>query len=151
MNNFVFNVKQLKLSKFIKYIWQLIISTSNATLEVPSLCPWSIFSVRVHIVLLIFLSRYISGTLLCFYSQYYSTTILIKCSSSGIFVVGPFMDIRNNAFRSSFFIVLHCLVLIRFTTIAFRSDHAFVIGTIKTKKFRKFCNHWKTNLSLETI
>ena len=52
-----------------------------------------------------------------------------------IFVGGPFMDIRNNAFRSSFFIVLHCLVLIHFTAIAFRSDHAFVIGTIKTKKF----------------
>ena len=40
MNNFMFNVTQLKMSRFIKYIWQLIISTSNATLEVPSLHPW---------------------------------------------------------------------------------------------------------------
>ena len=39
MNNFMFNVKQLKMNKFIKYIWQLIISTSNATFEVPSLRP----------------------------------------------------------------------------------------------------------------
>ena len=29
------------MNKLIKYIWQLIISISNATLEVPSLCPWS--------------------------------------------------------------------------------------------------------------
>ena len=28
------------MNKFIKHIWQLIISTLNATLEVPSLCPW---------------------------------------------------------------------------------------------------------------
>ena len=40
MNNFMLNVKQLKMNKFIKYIWQLIITTSNATLEVPSLLPW---------------------------------------------------------------------------------------------------------------
>ena len=31
----MFNVKELKISKFIKSIWQLITSTSNATLEVP--------------------------------------------------------------------------------------------------------------------
>ena len=37
MNRFMFNVKQLKMNKFIKYIWQLIISTSNATLEISSL------------------------------------------------------------------------------------------------------------------
>ena len=37
MNNFMFNIKQLKMKKFIKYIWQLIISNSNATLEVPSI------------------------------------------------------------------------------------------------------------------
>ena len=41
MNKFMFNVKQLKMSKFIRYIWQLIISTSNATLKVPSLLPWA--------------------------------------------------------------------------------------------------------------
>ena len=39
MNNFIFNVKQLKINKFMKHIWQLIISTSNATLEVPSARP----------------------------------------------------------------------------------------------------------------
>ena len=33
----MFSVKQLKINKFIKYIWKLIISTSNATLEVSSL------------------------------------------------------------------------------------------------------------------
>ena len=33
------DVKQLEDEQIIKYIWQLIISTSNATLEVPSLCP----------------------------------------------------------------------------------------------------------------
>ena len=36
----MFNVKQLKISEFIKYICQLIISTSNATLELHSLYPW---------------------------------------------------------------------------------------------------------------
>ena len=35
----MFNVKQLKMNKFIKYIWQLIFSTSNARPEVPSLRP----------------------------------------------------------------------------------------------------------------
>ena len=39
MNNFMFNVKQFKMNEFIKYIWLLIISTSNATLEVLSLRP----------------------------------------------------------------------------------------------------------------
>ena len=39
MNNFMFNFKQLKMNKFIKYIWLLIISTLNATLQVPSLHP----------------------------------------------------------------------------------------------------------------
>ena len=34
ISKFLFNVKQLKMSKLIKYIWQMIISTSNATLEV---------------------------------------------------------------------------------------------------------------------
>ena len=44
MNNFMFNVKQLKMNKFIKHIWQFIISTSNVTLEVPSLRPWGLFA-----------------------------------------------------------------------------------------------------------
>ena len=46
INKFMFEVKQLKMDKLIKYIWQLIISTSNATLEVPSLCPWTMYSNR---------------------------------------------------------------------------------------------------------
>ena len=46
MNHFMFNVKQLKMNESIKYIWQLIISISNATLEVPSLHPWIIKKVR---------------------------------------------------------------------------------------------------------
>ena len=33
------DVKRLKMNKFIKSIWQLIISTSNATPEVASLFP----------------------------------------------------------------------------------------------------------------
>ena len=40
MNKIMFNVKQLKMGKFIKYIWQLIINNSNVTLEVPSLHSW---------------------------------------------------------------------------------------------------------------
>ena len=34
------NVKQLKMNKLIKSIYQLIISTLNGTLEVPSLSPY---------------------------------------------------------------------------------------------------------------
>ena len=41
MNKFIFDVKQLKMNQFINSIRQLIISTSNATLEVPSLRPWT--------------------------------------------------------------------------------------------------------------
>ena len=37
INNFMFNDKQMKMNKFIKYIWKWIISTLNATLEVPIL------------------------------------------------------------------------------------------------------------------
>ena len=40
---YVFNVKQLKMNKFMKYIWQLIISISNVTLEVSSLRPCADF------------------------------------------------------------------------------------------------------------
>ena len=43
MNKFIFDVKQLKINKFIQSIWQLSISTSDVTLEVPSLRPYSIF------------------------------------------------------------------------------------------------------------
>ena len=35
----MFNVKQLKMNEFMKYIWQLTISTLNAILEAPSLRP----------------------------------------------------------------------------------------------------------------
>ena len=41
INKFTFDVKQLKMNRFIKSISDLIISTSNATLEVPLLCPCS--------------------------------------------------------------------------------------------------------------
>ena len=37
--NDVEDVKQMNANKFIKYIWQMIISTSNATLEVPHYAP----------------------------------------------------------------------------------------------------------------
>ena len=45
MNKFIFEVKQLKINKFIidKFILQLIISTSNTTLEVPSGVPVNTF------------------------------------------------------------------------------------------------------------
>ena len=39
INKFIFDVKQLKMNRFIKSISDLIISTSNATLELPSLRP----------------------------------------------------------------------------------------------------------------
>ena len=44
MNNFMFNVKQLTMNEFVKYIWELTISTSNATLEVLSLRPCTLES-----------------------------------------------------------------------------------------------------------
>ena len=39
INKFLSDVKQLKMNKFIKSIWQLIIKTSNAALQIPSLRP----------------------------------------------------------------------------------------------------------------
>ena len=39
IKKFMSDVKQLKMNKFIKSIWQLIISMLNATLEVPLLGP----------------------------------------------------------------------------------------------------------------
>ena len=39
LNKFIFDIKQFKMNRFIKSISDLIISTSNATLEVPSLLP----------------------------------------------------------------------------------------------------------------
>ena len=39
INKFIFDVKQLKMNRFIKSISDLTISTSNATLEAPSLRP----------------------------------------------------------------------------------------------------------------
>ena len=40
IKKFVFDVKQLKMKRIIKSTSDSIISTSNATLEVPSLRPW---------------------------------------------------------------------------------------------------------------
>ena len=40
INKSIFDVKQLKVNKFINSMQQLIISASNATLKVPSLRPW---------------------------------------------------------------------------------------------------------------
>ena len=37
LNKFIFDVKQLKMNRFIKSISDLIISTLNATLEIPVL------------------------------------------------------------------------------------------------------------------
>ena len=42
LNKFIFDVKQLEMNRFIKSISDLIISTSNGTLEVPSLHPCSL-------------------------------------------------------------------------------------------------------------
>ena len=39
IKKFIFDVKQLKMNRFIKSILDFIISTSNATPEVPSLHP----------------------------------------------------------------------------------------------------------------
>ena len=39
INKFIMNVKQLKLNKFMKSIWQLIVSTSNVTFDVYSIRP----------------------------------------------------------------------------------------------------------------
>ena len=39
LNKFIFDVKQLKMNRFIKSVSDLIISTSKATLEVPSVRP----------------------------------------------------------------------------------------------------------------
>ena len=39
INKFIFDVKQFKMNRFIKSISDLLISTSNATLEVPSFSP----------------------------------------------------------------------------------------------------------------
>ena len=58
MNNFMFNVKQLKINKFIKFIWQLIISTSNATLEVPLLRPCRWYSFKISYLQKIFLNSF---------------------------------------------------------------------------------------------
>ena len=43
MNKFIFRIKQLKMNIFIKSVWQLIITTSNATLEVLLLRPSVLF------------------------------------------------------------------------------------------------------------
>ena len=50
MNKFISDVKQLRMNKFIKSIWQLIIKTSNAALQIPSLRP-SAQSVMITFIL----------------------------------------------------------------------------------------------------
>ena len=40
INKFIFDIKQLKMNRFIKSLSGLIISISNATFEVPSQRPW---------------------------------------------------------------------------------------------------------------
>ena len=50
INKFIFHVKQLKMNRFIKSISDLTISTLNATLEAPSLrtcddCSWQLGNV----------------------------------------------------------------------------------------------------------
>ena len=58
MSKLMLNVKQLKMNKSIKCIWQLIISTSNATLEVPSLRPCAgLDQVVKELFLLLFTQR----------------------------------------------------------------------------------------------
>ena len=42
MSKFISDVKRLKMNKFIQSVWQLIISTSHATLEIPSLRPYAV-------------------------------------------------------------------------------------------------------------
>ena len=49
LNKFIFDVKQLKMNRFIKSISDLIISTSNAKLEVPSLHPWFLMASKVSL------------------------------------------------------------------------------------------------------
>ena len=51
INKFIFDVKQLKMNRFIKSILDLIISTSNATLEVPSLHPCTVSKIMFPILL----------------------------------------------------------------------------------------------------
>ena len=54
INKFVFDVKQLKMNRFVKSISDLIISTPNATLEVPryvSEVGVKIFNISNHIVI----------------------------------------------------------------------------------------------------
>ena len=42
IKKFINDVKQLKMNRFIKSISDLLISTLNATLEAPSLRPWKL-------------------------------------------------------------------------------------------------------------
>ena len=65
-----FDVKELKMNKFIKPICQLIISTSNATFEVPSLIPCSLLlksmlSISVAVLLVTLVRSVICDIKLC--------------------------------------------------------------------------------------
>ena len=48
MNTFIFDIKQLKMNKFIYSIWPLIISNSNDTFEVISLRMMFIENLKRH-------------------------------------------------------------------------------------------------------
>ena len=48
INKFIFDVNQLKMNRFIKSISDLIISASNATLEVPLLRPCSAHAMLIE-------------------------------------------------------------------------------------------------------
>ena len=80
--------------------------------------------------------------------QFYLLTFLFR--GGRLFAGGPFINLCNNAFRRSFFILLHCLLIIRFTELVLRSGHACIYNRYNDSHFYKLCNHWKTNLSLET-
>ena len=54
INKFIFDVKQLKMNRFIKSILDLIISASNATIEVPSLHPCTVSKIMFPILLYIY-------------------------------------------------------------------------------------------------
>ena len=63
----MFNVKKLKMNEFIKYIWQLIISTSNDTLEVPLLCPCAAIKILIFYFDFTRIRMDSNESLVCFY------------------------------------------------------------------------------------
>ena len=130
MNNFMFNIKQLKMKKFIKYIWQLIISTSNAALEIPSLrpCPVTAFyyliaSRRVtylapqqlfNLTWFFFWTKYYFDFLLMYFSI--DTISIVNSSNNKIIIVNQFFCKWNYHLWSSCSIdVIYVYFLLTFT------------------------------------